>query len=177
MSAAPGSGGNATAAAPAVSARSAFSVYESAAAADARALVTNIDTYLPLAFFYRDEERISLYMRRIVQTCGMAAAGAVDATVKARWIRLLLDRLLDQAEALTMHVQIKMFDKYAHRRTQALTRRGGSRRLTAARPGHCEHRGTQPGRFVRAARRARPPPLALHSIFRLARIHTLIQPL
>jgi hypothetical protein len=88
---------------------SAAAALEGAVATDARALADTIDTYLPLAFFYHDDDRIMVYLRRVQQVVNMkAAGGVVDTPRRLSWIRLLLTQLIDQGERLPMHVQIKM---------------------------------------------------------------------
>jgi len=96
-------------AAPVWSAGSAWAPLEAAVSRDAHALAATVDTYLTLAFFYHDDDRIMVYLRRIQQLCNMkAAGGAVDRATKQRWLGLLLTQLVEQADRLPMHVQIKI---------------------------------------------------------------------
>lgn len=110
-SSASAAGASSSAAAPAASAAADSSAYASAervCAADAAALVANVNTYLPLAFHYHDEDRVSFYLRRLMQIVGMKADGAVSSAIKRDWIQLLLTQLIAQQDHMHMHVQIKM---------------------------------------------------------------------
>ena len=96
------------AASAAVADSSAYASAERICSGDAAALVANVNTYLPLAFHYHDEDRVSFYLRRLMQIVGMKSADAVNTQVKRDWIQLLLTQLIKQQDHLHMHVQIKM---------------------------------------------------------------------
>ena len=71
-------------------------------------MVDNVNTYLPLAFYYNDEDRISFYLRRLNDAREMKQPNIVTKTVKQEWIRLLITKLFEKGEQLQIHVQIKM---------------------------------------------------------------------
>jgi hypothetical protein len=90
------------------SSTSAYGVYDRAFQTDARVLLANVNTYLPLAFYYHDEDRISFYLRRMMHVWELRQPHIVTREVKQEWIRLLMTQLLEKGEKLQMHIQIKM---------------------------------------------------------------------
>lgn len=89
-------------------ASSAYHVYDDAFRADAKTLLADVNTYLPLAFYYHDEDRISFYLRRLMQVWELRQPDVVTVAVKQEWIRLLMNQLVEKGEQLQIHVQIKM---------------------------------------------------------------------
>lgn len=99
---------DASSAVAAASDSSSYASLDRICASDAAALVANVNTYLPLAFHYHDEDRVSFYLRRMLQIVGMKSDSAVSSALKRDWIQLLLTQLIAQHEHMHMHVQIKM---------------------------------------------------------------------
>lgn len=92
----------------AASGSSAYSAYDTAFASDAATLLANVNTYLPLSFYYNDEDRISFYLRRLMHVWELKQEKVCTRFVKQEWIRLLMTQLLEKGEKLQIHIQIKM---------------------------------------------------------------------
>lgn len=87
---------------------SAYAVYDRCLTSDAHTLVEQVNRFLPLAFLYRDSDRVSLYLRRLLALMDLKRPEVTTRAVRGEWVRMLTENLLKQGEQLPMHVQIKM---------------------------------------------------------------------